>query len=202
MHDNKRSYIYWDGAEMAALARHFADPSLNWIDPLLLAAAKLGRGDAQHVWYSTAHARTLREEQAQRLFHRFLASRGIDLRLIDSPPHEVECGHCGHGWSDDAAITSLALVLGLVRDATQNRIDCAYIISNAMTQALLIQHKAILPTRTDIVAVTLDAASLEAARLPRMVDGAKGSKLQRPAIWNKPKWLAAEYQTSFSESGV
>lgn len=202
MHDIKRSYIYWDGAEMAALARHFADPSLNWIDPLALATVKLDRADAQHVWYSTAHARMVREEQAKRTFHKTVSARGIDLRIIDSPAHEIDCSHCGHGWCDDAAATSLALALGLVRDAVQDRFDCAYVISSEMTQALLAQHKDILPPHKEIFSVKLDAASLESARLPRLVAYGQAAKLQRPAIWNKPKWLTAHDQTAFSESGV
>jgi len=202
MHDSKRSYIYWDGAEMAALARHFADPSLNWIDPLALATAKLDRADAQHVWYASAHARSLREEQAQRALHKMLSASGIDLRLIDSPSHEIDCSHCGHGWRDDAAATSLALALGLLRDAAQDRFDCAFVISNETTQTLLKQHKDLLPSNKEIISVQLDAASLEAARLPRLVDCGKAAKLQRPTIWNKPKWMVADDQTAFSETGA
>ncbi len=202
MHDSKRSYIYWDGAEMAALARHFADPSLNWIDPLALATAKLDRVHAQHVWYATAHACSAREDQAQRILHKMLAARGMDIRLIDSPGHEVDCSHCGHGWTDNAAATSLALSLGLLRDAIMNRFECAYVISNEVTQALLTQHKDLLPPGKEIIPLKLEAAALEAARLPHLVPHGRALKLQRPAIWNRPKWMDAEHQTTFSEGGV
>lgn len=201
MHDSKRSYIYWDGAEMAALAQLYADPSLNWIDPLKLATAKLDRA-AHHVWFTPAICDSSREKQAQQALQKYLAARDVELRKVDAPSRETECSHCGHAAHDHKAATSLALTLGLLTDAVAARFDCAYLVTNELTQALISQHKALLPVTQQIIMLQFDAVALEAARLPRLVECGTGTKLQRPAIWNRPRWMVPTSETSLSESGV
>jgi hypothetical protein len=200
MHDDKRSYIYWDGAEMAALASLFADPSLNWVDPFRLAAVKLNH-PVQHVWYAPSAA-DCRDHFARKSLHKYLQACGVDLRIVKTALHEDECHHCGQTFIDSSRSTSLALTLGLLSDAMQDRFDCAYVVTNKTTQALLRQHQSLLPHGKQVNRLIVDVAALEASRLPRLVQCGAASRIQRPSIWNKPRWINAAFETALTDSGV
>ena len=201
MHDNKRSYIYWDGAEIAALAQLFADPSLNWIDPVQLATAKLDR-PLHHCWVAPRLCQSSRQKTAQETLHKYLVSRGVELRSVDAPALHTECQQCGHTEHDHRVATSLALTLGLLSDAHRNRFDCAYIVANETARTLITQHQGLLPTDKQIMMLDVDAAALEAARLPNLVQCSDATKLKRPAIWDRPAWMLPTNDILLSENGV
>jgi hypothetical protein len=202
MHDSKRSYIYWDGAEIAALARDFCDPSLNWIDPDKLAASKLDRLAVKHIWYAATAADSSREQQAQETLHKVLAARGVEMRIVTTASRNLDCSHCGYTLHDGAAASSSALVLGMLRDAAADKFDCAYIITNPQMHDLLAQHMDLLPSSKQVVMLVCDAVTLESARLPRLAQCGTGTRIQRPALWNRPRWMNAFVETTLTESGV
>lgn len=201
MHDSKRSYIYWDGSEIAALAALYADPSLNWFDPHQLETAKLD-GALSHIWFAPQPCSSTREGQAQKTLHRLLKARGVDIRIVDQLGPDHECSRCGHASRDETGATSLALTLDLLSDAAQDLFDCAFVVTNQITQVLLAKHKALLPAGKRIVTLQLDLVALEAARLPRLVDCGGPTKLQRPSIWNRPRWMSLPHESFLTESGV
>ncbi len=197
-HQDNRSCIYWDGAQLELNAAYNADPSINWIDPVALARGREISGE--HIWFAPSAFQSRTAKLASATYAHALETLGVEIKAVGQSAREIECTRCGHGWSEGASTTALTLGLHVMVDALRNRFDRAYIFTDDASFATLSHHMQQLWSDKELVlirtrparrlerAVVLDLASFEHARLPKSIPTPDGTRIMRPGAWSPSRW--------------